>query len=112
MNSERNITFSAMVVVAGLIALFLFAAAFFASTMGLVLMAILVFVVLMSVYILCTNLLRCQRRINEQRELEQQAFYDRLMENVQDEIAGSEERITDTTMKVAKLLIKYFKQNL
>lgn len=107
MGFEKTTTFAGLVWVAGVLAMILFRDAFTGSGYGIVLGLILAMLILVATYFVIDGIWKIRNRQLERENLQRQAYEDKMVELVQDEMKQMEEAINDTTMRTAKLLVKY-----
>ncbi len=107
MELEKTTTFAGMVWVAGVLAMILFRDAFTGSGYGIVLGLILSVLILVATYFVIDGIWKIRNRQLERESLQRQAYEDKMLELAQDEMKRMEEAINDTTMRTAKLLVKY-----
>lgn len=107
MELEKTTTFAGLVWVAGILALILFQDAFTASKTGMVLGLLLVVLILVAAYLAMEGIWKLRQRERERDELQRQAFEEKVYELLQSEAGRVEQSANDTTMRTAKLLVKY-----
>ena len=124
MQTRKTIIAAALVWMAGLLGIILFQDVFAGSLLGAVLGILMVIVTLAATYFMVDGMLMLKQQSEEQQDLLQRAYQDKLLELMSQEMerlngkkgepASFEqykESINKTTLQAAKLIVKYNKKS-
>ena len=126
MQTRKTIIAAALVWMAGLLGIILFQNVFAGSLLGAVLGILMVIVTLAATYFMVDGMLMLKQQSEEQQDLLQRAYQDKLLELMSQEMerlngepatiddASFEqykESINKTTLQAAKLIVKYNKKS-
>ena len=108
MQTRKTIIAAALVWMAGLLGIILFQDVFAGSLLGAVLGILMVIVTLAATYFMVDGMLMLKQQSEEQQDLLQRAYQDKLLELMSQEY---KESINKTTLQAAKLIVKYNKKS-